>query len=120
MYADIQTAHDPNDFKIGQEHNLEFINIMNDDGTLNHNAGQFEGMKRFDARYEVINALKEKGLYVKWDHNAMTLPLCSKSKDVIEPVMKPQWWMRMESLAKPAVQAVRESRIRIRPVRTHQ
>ncbi|CAD6572663.1 MAG: valine--tRNA ligase [Alectoria sarmentosa] len=108
-------SHDPNDFKIGQEHNLEFINIMNDDGTLNHNAGQFEGMKRFDARYEVINALKEKGLYVKWDHNAMTLPLCSKSKDVIEPVMKPQWWMRMESLAKPAVQAVRQSRIRIRP-----
>lgn len=111
----ITPAHDPNDFTLGQRHNLEFINILNDNGTLNHNVGEFEGMKRFDARYKVIEALKAKGLYVKWEHNAMKVPLCSKSKDVIEPIMKPQWWMRMKELADAAIKAVRDGEIVIRP-----
>lgn len=75
----------------GEKHQLEFINILNDDGSMNRNAGSgFEGMKRFDARYEVIAKLKEKGLYVKWENNPMRVPLCEKSKDVIEPLIKPQ------------------------------
>lgn len=85
----ITPAHDPNDFKIGQTHKLEFISIFHDNGTLNHNAGSFEGMKRFDARYRVIDTLKEEGLYVGWKDNPMKVPLCQKSKDVIEPRMKP-------------------------------
>lgn len=63
----ITPAHDPNDFDLGKRHELEFINILNDDGTLNSNTGQFVGSRRFDARYEVIKALKDKGLYVKWE-----------------------------------------------------
>ena len=108
-------AHDPNDFNLGKKHDLAFINILNDDGTLNSNAGDFAGMKRFDARYKVIEALKERGLYVKWVDNPMKVPLCSKSKDVIEPIMKPQWWMKMESLAKPAMEVVRNGTVKINP-----
>jgi valyl-tRNA synthetase len=108
-------AHDPNDFKLGQKHNLEFINILNDNGTLNHNTGQFEGLKRFDARYKVIEALKEKGLYVKWESNKMTIPFSERSKDVIEPLIKPQWWMKMKPLAEAAMKAVSDGEIKIKP-----
>jgi valyl-tRNA synthetase len=108
-------AHDPNDFKLGQKHNLEFINILNDNGTLNHNTGQFEGLKRFDARYKVIEALKEKGLYVKWESNKMTIPFSERSKDVIEPLLKPQWWMKMKPLAEAAMKAVSDGEIKIKP-----
>ena len=111
----ITPAHDPNDFTLGKRHDLEFINILNDNGTMNHNTGDFQGMKRFDARYKVIDALKEKGLYVKWENNPMKVPLCAKSKDVIEPLMKPQWWMRMRDLADAAVKAVKDGEIKIRP-----
>ncbi|MCJ1252736.1 hypothetical protein MMC24_000542 [Lignoscripta atroalba] len=111
----ITPAHDPNDFALGTRHNLEFINIMTDDGKMNHNTGSFEGSKRFDARYGVIAALKEKGLYVKWENNPMKVPLCSKSKDIIEPLMKPQWWMRMREMADAAVKAVKDGEIIIRP-----
>ena len=111
----ITPAHDPNDFALGQRHNLKFINILNDNGTMNDSTGSFEGLKRFDARYKVIDALKEKGLYVKWENNPMKVPLCGKSKDVIEPLMKPQWWMRMRGLADAAIKAVKDGEIRIRP-----
>ena len=111
----ITPAHDFNDFNRGKAHNLEFISVMNDDGTFNKHGGPFAGMKRFDARYKVIDALKEQGLYVKWEHNPMKVPRCAKSNDVIEPILKPQWWMKMESLAKPAIEAVENGDIIIRP-----
>ena len=111
----ITPAHDPNDFNIGKRHSLDFINILNDDGTMNRNTGNFQGLKRFDARYKVINALKERGLYVKWENNPMTVPICDRSKDVIEPVMKPQWWMRMRPLADAAIKAVQDGEIKILP-----
>ena len=100
----ITPAHDQNDYEIGKRHNLEFINIMNDDGTFNANAGPlFLGVKRFDARKIVIEKLKELGLYVETKDNPMSVPLCSKSKDVIEPLMKPQWWVRQKDLADAAI-----------------
>lgn len=112
----ITPAHDPNDFAIGQRHNLDFVNILTDDGLMNKNAGpQFEGQKRFDVRYSVVEALTEKGLFVKKEDNAMKVPVCQKSKDIIEPLMKPQWWMKMESLAKRAVEVVEKGEIKIRP-----
>jgi valyl-tRNA synthetase len=112
----ITPAHDPNDFAIGKRHNLEFINILTDDGLLNHNAGpMFEGQKRFDARYTVTAELEKLGLFVKKEDNPMKVPICSKSKDVIEPIMKPQWWMKMKGLAEPAIEAVRNGSIKIRP-----
>lgn len=72
-------------------------------------------MKRFDARYGVISKLKEKGLYVKWENNPMKVPMSDRSKDVIEPVIKPQWWMRMQGLADAAAKAVKDGEIKIRP-----
>ncbi len=111
----ITPAHDPNDFTKGKKHNLEFINILNDDGTLNANAGPFANQKRFDARYGVINALKELDLYTKQEDNAMVIPMCQRSKDVIEPVLKPQWWMKMTDMAKAADEAVLDGRILIKP-----
>src|SRR6201996_7696848 len=111
----ITPAHDPNDFIKGKKHNLEFINILNDDGTLNANAGPFAGQKRFDARYGVIETLKELNLYTKQEDNAMVIPMCQRSKDVIEPVLKPQWWMKMADMAKAADEAVLDGRILIKP-----
>ncbi|QSS65694.1 valyl-tRNA synthetase [Histoplasma capsulatum] len=111
----ITPAHDFNDFIRGKDNNLEFISIMNDDGTFNANAGPFAGEKRFDARYKVIEALKEKGLYVTWENNPMKVPVCVKSNDIIEPILKPQWWMRMKDLAEPAIKVVENGEIIIRP-----
>ncbi|KAF1832391.1 hypothetical protein BDW02DRAFT_625714 [Decorospora gaudefroyi] len=108
-------AHDPNDFNLGKKHELEFINILNDNGTMNKNTGQFAGQKRFDARYSVVTQLKEEGLFVKTEPNPMKVPICSRSGDVIEPIMKPQWWMRMKALAKPAIEAVEKGDIKIKP-----
>lgn len=96
----ITPAHDQNDYEVGKRHNAEFINILNDDGTFNGNTGpMFEGMKRFTARKVVVEKLKELGLYVETKDNPMSVPLCSKSKDIIEPLMKPQWWVRQQDLA---------------------
>ncbi|KAF2707656.1 hypothetical protein K504DRAFT_458142 [Pleomassaria siparia CBS 279.74] len=111
----ITPAHDPNDYAIGKRHNLEFINILTDDGLMNHNTGKFEGQKRFDVRYSVTEELTKLGLFVKKEDNAMKVPLCEKSKDVIEPLMKPQWWMRMKDLAEPAIKAVEDGELKILP-----
>ncbi|KAF7546042.1 hypothetical protein G7046_g9425 [Stylonectria norvegica] len=108
-------AHDPNDFTLGQKHNLEFINILTDNGLMNENAGPYKGQKRFDVRYTIQDDLKAKGLYVDKKDNAMKVPMCEKSKDIIEPIMKPQWWVRMKELAAPAMQAVRDGEIKIKP-----
>lgn len=112
----ITPAHDFNDFKRGKEHNLEFVNILHDDGTMNQNAGRlFQGQKRFDVRYSVIAELEKLGLYVGKENNPMKIPLCSKSKDVIEPMLKPQWWMHMRPLAEPAIEVVKNGSIKIQP-----
>ncbi|KAH8878989.1 hypothetical protein GQ53DRAFT_834536 [Thozetella sp. PMI_491] len=111
----ITPAHDQNDFSMGVRHKLESINILNDNGTMNENAGRFEGQKRYDARYNLLEELTKLGLFVKKENNPMSIRLCSKSKDVVEPLLKPQWWMRMENLAKPAIAAVRDGDIKIRP-----
>ncbi|KAI0843014.1 tRNA synthetases class I-domain-containing protein [Hypoxylon sp. FL0890] len=111
----ITPAHDPNDFALGQRHNLQFINILTDDGLMNENAGPYKGQKRFDVRYTIQNDLKERGLYVDKKDNPMKVPLCEKSKDVIEPIMKPQWWMRMKDMAAEAIKVVKEGQIKIKP-----
>jgi valyl-tRNA synthetase len=97
------------------KHKLAFINILNDNGTMNGNTGSFEGQKRFDVRYTIVTALEEKGLFVKKVDNPMKVPICSRSGDVIEPIMKPQWWMRMEGLAKSAVEVVEKGELKIHP-----
>ena len=109
-------AHDFNDYQLGQRHDLEFINIFNEDGTLNSNAGpMFQGQRRFDARYTVVEELTKRGLFVKKEPNPMKIPLCEKTKDVIEPVMKPQWWMRMKEMADAALDVVEQGKIKVAP-----
>ncbi|MBA7492327.1 Valine--tRNA ligase [subsurface metagenome] len=111
----ITPAHDPDDFAKGKRHKLEFINILTDAGLVNENGGPFEGQKRFDVRYGVIEGLKDLGLYSKQEDNAMTIPICSRSGDVVESVMKPQWWMKMKDMAEAGIEAVTSGAIKIRP-----
>ncbi|EIE18923.1 putative valyl tRNA synthetase [Coccomyxa subellipsoidea C-169] len=111
----ITPAHDPNDFATGKRHALDFINILTNDGAINERGGQFAGQPRFQARKTVVDWLKEKGLYRGEAGNAMRLGLCSRSKDVIEPVLKPQWWVSCKGMADDACAAVRDGRISILP-----
>ncbi|KAI1180924.1 tRNA synthetases class I-domain-containing protein [Nemania sp. FL0916] len=108
-------AHDNNDYQLGKRHGLEFINILNGDGTMNENAGPFAGQKRFDCRYNVVEELTKLGLFVKKESHAMVIPLCEKTKDVIEPLMKKQWWVKMEGMAAEALKVVEEGKIKIAP-----
>lgn len=112
----ITPAHDQNDYNTGKRHNLEFINILTDDGLLNEECGpEWQGMKRFDARKKVIEQLKEKNLYVGQEDNEMTIPTCSRSGDIIEPLLKPQWWVSQSEMAKDAIKVVRDGQITITP-----
>ncbi|KAK1584519.1 hypothetical protein Q3G72_033689 [Acer saccharum] len=103
----ITPAHDKNDFETGKRHNLEFINIFTDDGLINRNGGpDFEGMPRFKARVAITEALQKKGLYRGAQNNDMALGICSRSNDVVEPMIKPQWWVNCKSLGTEALNAV--------------
>ncbi|KAJ2866638.1 valine--tRNA ligase [Coemansia erecta] len=114
----ITPAHDFNDWEVGKRHGLPFINILNEDGTYNENAGPYKGMLRFHVRKQIVEDLKEKGLYVDTTENPMQIPVCFKSGDVIEPLMKPQWWVKCKDLAGPAMQAVRDGDLEIAPSRS--
>ncbi|KAJ7803219.1 tRNA synthetases class I-domain-containing protein [Mycena olivaceomarginata] len=112
----ITPAHDPNDYEVGVRHKLDFINILNDDGTFNANAGEtFKGMKRFHVRVAVIKALKDAGLYIETKDNPMQIPICNKSGDVVEPVLKPQWWVNCKPLAEEAIKRTRAGELVINP-----
>jgi len=113
----VTPAHDPNDFVTGQKHKLEFINILNDDGTLNANCGEkYNGMHRFKARFEIIKELTEKGLFKGTKPNpGMRLGVSSRTKDVIEPVLKPQWWVDCKQMAADALECVEDGRLSILP-----
>jgi len=111
----VTPAHDPNDFACGQRHKLEFINIFTDEGLINANGAPFEGLKRFDARDEVIKGLQEKGLYFGRKRNPMSIGFCSRSKDIIEPILKPQWWVRCGDMAAQSVEAVRKGELKLIP-----
>ncbi|KAG7035615.1 Valine--tRNA ligase, mitochondrial 1 [Cucurbita argyrosperma subsp. argyrosperma] len=106
----ITPAHDPNDFEVGKRHNLEFINIFTDDGKINSNGGsEFEGMPRFKVREMVVDALQKKGLYRGAKDNEMRLGLCSRSNDVVEPMIKPQWYVNCKDMAKQSLDAVMDN-----------
>lgn len=111
----ITPAHDPNDYECGKRHNLEFITVLTPDGAINQNGSQFEGMMRYDARIAVEDALKEKGLYVGKEPNKMRLGICSRSGDILEPMITPQWYVNCDSMAKRAVDAVRNGELKILP-----
>ena len=111
----ITPAHDPNDFATGKRHGLEFINIFTEEGSINEAGAPFAGLPRFGARAAVLAALGEKGLLRGKAENPMRLGLCSRSKDVIEPMIKPQWWVACKGMAADACAAVRDGRLQIIP-----
>jgi len=111
----VTPAHNVDDFECGRRHDLEFINIFNDDGALNANCGDFAGINRFDARLEVIVKLKQMGLYRSECDHEMVISTCSRSGDVIELVMRPQWWIDLAEPAKRAVEAVETGDLVITP-----
>ncbi|CAN1299052.1 Valine--tRNA ligase, mitochondrial 1 [Linum perenne] len=104
----ITPAHDPNDFEVGKRHKLQFINILTDDGHIHSDGGSFVGLPRFEAREAVTEALKKKGLYRGAKNNEMRLGCCSRSNDVIEPMIKPQWFVNCSSMAKQALEVAME------------
>lgn len=112
----ITPAHDPNDYECGKRHNLEFITMLADDGSLNENGAPFTGMMRYDARIAVEDALKEKGLYIGKEPNKMRLAICSRSGDILEPMITPQWYVNCDRMAKRATDAVRNGELKIVPV----
>lgn len=113
----ITPAHDPNDFEVGKRHNLPEINIMNDDATINGLGGKYAGMDRYEARKAMVEDLKELGLLVKvvpHTHNVGTHDRC---KTTVEPMIKPQWFVRMSEMAKPAIEAVKNGSLTFVPER---
>jgi len=116
----VTPAHDPNDYMCGKRNNLEFINILNDDGTFNENAGKYNGQLRYNVRYAIIADLEEMGLLKKREGHSMMLGICSRSGDIIEPVLKPQWWVNCEDMAKDALDAVENGDVQLIPPTPHQ
>ena len=113
----ITPGHDPNDFEVGKRHNLPVINILNDDATINKNGGKYEGLDRYEARKQIVEELDKEGLLVKiedYSHNVGTHDRC---KTTIEPMVKEQWFVKMDELIRPAVEAVKNGDIKLIPER---
>ncbi len=113
----ITPAHDPNDFEVGKRHNLPEINVLNDDATINANGGKYQGMDRYEARKRMVQELEEQGLLVKivpHSHNVGTHDRCSTT---VEPMVKQQWFVKMDELIKPAVEVVKNGEIKLLPER---
>ena len=113
----ITPAHDPNDFLVGQRNNLPLINIMNDDATINENGGKFAGMDRYAARDAIVKELDEMGLLVKIEDHVHNVGTHDRCKTTVEPLVKQQWFVKMDELIKPAVKAVKEGEIKLVPER---
>ncbi|MGM0598577.1 MAG: valine--tRNA ligase [Candidatus Rifleibacteriota bacterium] len=113
----ITPAHDPNDFEMGQRHNLEQIIVMDEGGVMNEHAGQFAGMDRFAARKAIIEALEEQELLEKIQDHELAVGHCERCKTVIEPYLSDQWFVKMKPLAKKAVEAVKSGKLRFTPDR---
>ncbi|GMQ63886.1 valine--tRNA ligase [Vallitalea maricola] len=113
----ITPAHDPNDFEVGLRHNLEQINIMNDDGSINKNGGKYQGLDRYEARKQMVKDLDEQGLLVKVKEHTHNVGMHDRCKSVIEPMIKQQWFVKMEELAKPAIRALKSGDLKFVPER---
>ena len=111
----ITPAHDPNDFEVGKRHNLPIINILNDDGTINENGGKYQGMDRYEARKAIVEELDKEGYLVRiedHEHNVGTHDRCHST---VEPMVKEQWFVKMDELAKPAIDAIKNGELRFIP-----
>lgn len=113
----ITPAHDPNDFEVGKRHNLPEINIMNDDATINELGGKYAGMERYEARKAIISDLEEQGFLVKVEDHSHNVGTHERCGTTVEPLVKQQWFVRMEELAKPAIEAISNGDLKLIPER---
>ncbi|MBQ7265926.1 MAG: valine--tRNA ligase [Firmicutes bacterium] len=113
----ITPAHDPNDFEVGVRHKLPVINIMNDDGTINENGGKFAGMDRYEARELIVKELTEMGLFIKKEDITHAVGTHDRCHCVIEPLVKKQWFVKMEEMAKPALEVYKNGSLKFVPDR---
>ncbi|KAG5378976.1 hypothetical protein IGI04_026818 [Brassica rapa subsp. trilocularis] len=112
----ITPAHEQKDYELGKLHHLEAINIFTDDGKINKNGGsEFEGMQRYVAREAVVEALRSKGLLRGVEEKDMRIGICSRSNDVVEPMLKPQWYVRCSTMGKEALDAAGDGKLEIIP-----
>ena len=113
----ITPAHDPNDFEVGKRHNLPVINILNDDATINENGAEFAGMDRYEARKAIVEKMDEMGLLVKIEEHVHNVGTHDRCKTTVEPMVKPQWFVAMKELAKPAMEAIEKGELTFVPQR---
>ncbi len=113
----VTPGHDPVDFEIGERHGLEIISIMNNDGTLNAAAGQYEGIERFEARKRVVADLEAAGAMEKIEPYTHPVGHCQRSRTIVEPLISLQWWVDAKTLAGPAIEAVKSGQIKFVPAR---
>ena len=113
----ITPAHDPNDFEVGLRHNLPVINVMDDGGVINENGGKYAGMPALEARKQIVKDLDEAGFLIKIEPIKHNVGTCYRCGTVVEPRVSTQWFVKMEPLAKPAIDAVKDGEIRFIPDR---
>ena len=113
----ITPAHDPNDFMVGERHGLESIRVMNDDATMNANAGKYEGMDRYECRRALLADLEAEGYLLKTVPHTHNVGTCYRCKTTVEPLTSNQWFVKMAPLAEPALAVVRDGRVRFEPER---
>jgi valyl-tRNA synthetase len=113
----VTPGHDPNDYEIGKRHNLPMINIMNPDASLNHEAGPYAGLDRYEARTRLWEDMRAAGLVVREEARVHQVGHCQRCGTVVEPLLSEQWWVRTQPLAEPSIEAVRTGAIQIVPQR---
>ncbi|MVX64612.1 valine--tRNA ligase [Clostridium chromiireducens] len=110
-------AHDPNDFEVGKRHNLEIIRVMDDQGIINHFGGKYQGLDRYEARKAIVKDLEELGLLVKVKDHAHNVGTHDRCGTTVEPIISKQWYVKMEDLAKPAIEVVKNGKTKFVPER---
>jgi valyl-tRNA synthetase len=113
----ITPGHDPHDYEIGQRHGLGVINILNKDASMNENAGMYQGLDRFDCREKIWSDMASQGLVIKEELYILNVPRSQRGGEIIEPLVSTQWFVKIEPLAKAALEAVKDGRIKIVPER---
>ncbi|MEG0073008.1 MAG: valine--tRNA ligase [Clostridia bacterium] len=113
----ITPAHDPNDFAVGERHNLPIINVMNENATMNELAGEYANLDRYEARKQIVKRLEEEQSLVKIEKHIHNVGTCYRCHTTIEPYASKQWFVKMETLAKPAIKAVKDGEIKFIPER---
>ena len=113
----ITPAHDPNDFEVGKRHDLPIVNVMNEDGSINENGGKYAGLPGLEARKQIVKDLEEGGYLIKVEPLTHNVGTCQRCHTAVEPRISTQWFVKMDTMAPPAIDAVRQKKIKVIPER---